>query len=88
MSRSTALANAHTVTSPNSVEISLTALKSADDAIGKPASITSTFSLKSCLAISIFFSVVIAELGDCSPSLKVVSNTRILFIDYLHSTII
>ena len=55
--------------------IARTAWKSPGDAIGNPASITSTPSRASCWAIS-SFSVAFSEMpGDCSPSLSVVSKT-------------
>ena len=46
------------------------------EAIGKPASIASTPSLSSCLAILTFSSGVRDTPGVCSPSLKVVSKIR------------
>src|SRR5271157_1719609 len=55
-----------------------TALKSSSDAMGKPASITSTPSFSNCFATRSFSCVFIVAPGDCSPSLNVVSNMRIL----------
>ncbi len=54
--------------------IASTASKSPGEAIGKPASMTSTCRRASCWAIS-SFSVVFSEMpGDCSPSRSVVSK--------------
>ena len=54
--------------------IARTAWKSPGEAIGNPASITSTPSRASCWAIS-SFSLALSEMpGDCSPSLRVVSK--------------
>ena len=60
-------------------EISRTASKSPGEAIGNPASITSTPRRASCCAISSFSSVLSEMPGDCSPSRSVVSkiNTRL-----------
>ena len=52
-----------------------TASASASDAMGKPASITSTPSRASCRAMRSFSSMRIEKPGACSPSLSVVSNT-------------
>src|SRR5215472_13150550 len=60
-----------------------TASRSPRDAIGKPASITSTFSAASCRAILSFSSVFIEKPGDCSPSRSVVSKMRTTSIDSL-----
>src|SRR6267142_2326766 len=54
----------------------LTASRSPRDAIGKPASITSTFRAASWRARRIFSSVFIEKPGDCSPSRSVVSKMR------------
>src|SRR5882762_9441493 len=54
----------------------LTASRSPRDAIGKPASITSTFKAASWRARRIFSSVFIEKPGDCSPSRSVVSKMR------------
>src|SRR5215208_1555889 len=65
--------------------IACTASKSPGDAIGKPASMTSTPSRDSCCAIS-SFSLVFSEIpGDCSPSRRVVSKmiTRSSFMSLL-----
>ncbi len=61
--------------SPKSVRaIVCTASKSPGEVIGNPASITSTPSRASCVAIS-SFSCVLSEIpGDCSPSRSVVSK--------------
>ena len=62
-------------TGPETVRaIASTASKSPGEVIGKPASITSTPSRASCVAISTF-SCVLSEIpGDCSPSRSVVSK--------------
>ena len=65
--------------------IACTASKSPGEAIGKPASMTSTPSRESCCAIS-SFSLVFSEIpGDCSPSRRVVSKmiTRSSFMSLL-----
>src|SRR5215213_4131046 len=54
--------------------IACTASKSPGDAIGKPASITSTPSRASWCAISSFSPVLSEMPGDCSPSRRVVSK--------------
>ena len=51
-----------------------TASKSPWEAIAKPASMTSTRIFSKILAIRTFSSLVIEAPGDCSPSLRVVSN--------------
>jgi hypothetical protein len=48
--------------------------KSPGDEAGKPASITSTPNLSSCLAILSFSALFMLAPGDCSPSLNVVSK--------------
>jgi len=53
-----------------------TAARSSGEAIGKPASITSTPSRASWRAMSSFSLLVSVAPGDCSPSRSVVSNTR------------
>src|SRR6266700_6185351 len=58
-----------------------TASRSPRDAIGKPASITSTFRAASCRAKRIFSSVFIEKPGDCSPSRSVVSKMRTTSIE-------
>ena len=57
-----------------SLAISRTASKSPLEAIGKPASITSTPISSSTAAISNFSSRFIEAPGDCSPSRRVVSK--------------
>src|SRR6267143_429246 len=59
----------------------LTASRSPRDAIGKPASITSTFKAASWRARRIFSSVFIEKPGDCSPSRSVVSKMRTTSIE-------
>src|SRR5579859_2085440 len=56
--------------------ISLTAAKSPSEAIGNPASITSTPMVSSSSATSSFSSCVMVAPGHCSPSRKVVSKMR------------
>src|SRR6266567_2270327 len=73
-SDSLARARAHTVLPWIAWAIALTAAKSPFDEAGKPASITSTFSRSSCLAMRIFSSRVIDAPGLCSPSRRVVSK--------------
>ncbi len=51
-----------------------TASKSPGEAIGKPASMTSTPSRESCWAISSFSALFSEMPGDCSPSRSVVSK--------------
>ena len=74
-SDSTARASAQILTSRTSAEIRLTASRSPGVEQGKPASMMSTPSRCSCLAISTFSSGVNATPADCSPSRSVVSNT-------------
>ena len=63
------------ITGPSTLRaIASTASKSPGEVIGKPASITSTPSRASCWAISTFSPVFSEMPGDCSPSLRVVSN--------------
>jgi hypothetical protein len=63
------------MTGPSIVRaIVCTASKSPGEAIGKPASITSTPSRDSCWAISSFSDGLSEMPGDCSPSRNVVSN--------------
>ena len=59
-----------------------TASKSPSDAMGKPASMTSTPSASSRSATSSFSSKVMVAPGDCSPSRRVVSKmmTRFLLV--------
>ncbi len=68
------LANAIISLSKPSFAISLTASFSPLEVIGMPASIVSTPSLSSCLAIVSLSSTVNETPGVCSPSLKVVSK--------------
>src|SRR5713101_3893876 len=76
MSSLRARASAAIGTSRTSFATAFTASRSPFDAIGNPASITSTPSAASCRAMRIFSSVFIENPGDCSPSLSVVSNIR------------
>src|SRR4051794_3902479 len=80
-SMSAALARARPqITGPlTSRAIVWTASKSPGEAIGKPASMMSTPSRASCWAISSFSAVLSEMPGDCSPSRKVVSNSRTRF---------
>src|SRR5438270_234232 len=64
-----------------------TASRSPRDAIGKPASITSTFRAASCRARRIFSSVFIEKPGDCSPSRSVVSKMRTTSIASPHALV-
>src|ERR1044072_7208894 len=57
----------------------LTAAKSPSDAIGNPASMTSTPRSWSLFAIRTFSVRFIEQPGDCSPSRKVVSKMLTLF---------
>jgi len=61
---------------PTSSAMPRTAARSSGEAIGKPASITSTPSRASWRAMSSFSLLVSVAPGDCSPSRSVVSNTR------------
>ena len=60
-----------------SLEISCTASKSPFEAMGNPASITSTPSSASISAMRIFSSKFIEAPGECSPSRSVVSKMMI-----------
>jgi hypothetical protein len=62
------------VSGPISLAMRETASKSPGDAMGKPASQTSTPIAESCSAIFSFSSVVSVAPGDCSPSRSVVSK--------------
>ena len=63
------------MTGPSTLRaIAWTASKSPGEAIGKPASITSTPSRASCWAISTFSAEFSEMPGDCSPSRSVVSK--------------
>ena len=57
-------------------EMACTDSKSPGEVIGKPASMTSTPRRASCWAISSFSCWFREMPGDCSPSRRVVSNTR------------
>ena len=61
---------------PTSLAMVFTASKSSLEAAGKPASMMSTPSLASCLAMSSFSLEVREAPGDCSPSRRVVSKMR------------
>ena len=74
MSMRPARARPQTVERFTSLAISRTASKSPLEAIGKPASMTSTPISSSSRAILIFSSRFIDAPGDCSPSRKVVSK--------------
>ena len=69
-------ARAATVTPPNSCPIRSTASKSPSEAMGKPASIASTFSSTSLRAMRIFSGTVMLQPQDCSPSRRVVSKMK------------
>ncbi len=63
------------MTGPSTVRaMAWTASKSPGEAIGKPASITSTPRRASCWAISTFSAAFSEMPGDCSPSRSVVSK--------------
>ena len=64
-----------------SLAISLTASKSPGELMGKPASITSTPSFSSCLAICSFSWMFNAPPAPCSPSRNVVSKIITLSIE-------
>ena len=74
MSLSKALAKPQIMLSFIVLATAWTDSKSPGLAAGKPASMTSTFSLSSAFAILIFSSRVIEAPGLCSPSRNVVSN--------------
>ena len=74
MSRSLARQRPATTESLIVLAIARTASKSPLDAAGKPASITSTRSRSSCLAMRSFSSRVMDAPGLCSPSRSVVSK--------------
>src|SRR4051812_11463983 len=68
--------------------IARTASKSPGEAIGNPASMTSTPRRASCCAIS-SFSVVFSEMpGDCSPSRSVVSKMVTRFVSCMGSLLL
>src|SRR6516164_3879262 len=76
MSLMPARASPHTTAFLARLAISLTAAKSPSEAIGNPASITSTPMVSSSSATSSFSSWVMVAPGHCSPSRKVVSKMR------------
>src|SRR6516165_7338537 len=76
MSLKLARASPHTTAFLVRLAISLTAAKSPSEAIGNPASITSTPMVSSSSATSSFSSCVMVAPGHCSPSRKVVSKMR------------
>src|SRR5499427_6902533 len=76
MSLKPARASPHTTAFLARLAISLTAAKSPSEAIGNPASITSTPIVSSSSATSSFSSCVMVAPGHCSPSRKVVSKMR------------
>ena len=80
MSATPARARPQTVLSVTILAISRTASKSPLEAIGKPASITSTPISSRILASSIFSSNDIEAPGDCSPSRMVVSKMMTRFL--------
>ena len=82
MSILVARARPQTVESLTPLAISLTASKSPGDAIGNPASMTSTPNSSSTWAMRNFSSRFIDAPGDCSPSRRVVSKmmTRALSV--------
>jgi hypothetical protein len=84
MSCSEVRASAATVTARHSAAMAWTAAKSPSEAMGNPASITSTPSASSCRASRNFSSKFIEQPGDCSPSLSVVSKTAILSALIIH----
>ena len=63
--------------------IACTASKSPSDAIGKPASITSTPSFISWSANIIFSLMFMVKPGDCSPSRSVVSKIIIFSFSFI-----
>ena len=74
MSPLAARARPHTTDFLSSLATSWTAWKSPSEAIGKPASITSTPMASRTSATRSFSATVIEQPGDCSPSRKVVSK--------------
>ena len=77
ISFSTARVRAQMVGHVTAFEISTTDWKSPGLETGKPASITSTPNSSRACAIWIFSIVFSWQPGTCSPSLNVVSNTKI-----------
>ena len=86
MSLKPARANPQTEAFLTILVISLTALKSPGDEIGKPASMISTPISSNSSAMRSFSSCVIAAPGDCSPSRRVVSKILIFFNSMLVMT--
>ena len=78
MSSSLHRASPQTVAAVTTLAMSLTLAKSPGEAIGNPASITSTPSCTSAWAISSFSVRFMLAPGDCSPSRSVVSKMRIV----------
>src|SRR6516162_7920738 len=76
MSLMPARASPHTTAFLARLAISLTPAKSPSEAIGNPASITSTPIVSSISATSSFSSCVMVAPGHCSPSRNVVSKMR------------
>src|ERR1700756_4790342 len=76
MSLKLARASPHITAFLARLAISLTAAKSPSEAIGNPASITSTPMVSRSSATSSFSSCVMVAPGHCSPSRKVVSKMR------------
>ncbi len=74
MSGSMARASPQIIVPRTLAAISRTASKSPGEAIGNPASITSTPRSQSAWAISIFSGRFMLAPGDCSPSRSVVSK--------------
>src|SRR5471032_3226276 len=74
MSRSLARESEQMVDSRTAAAMALIDSKSPCEAAAKPASMTSTRSCSSCLAMRTFSSLVIEAPGDCSPSRSVVSK--------------
>ena len=74
MSPLAARARPHTTDFFRSLATSCTAAKSPSEAMGKPASITSTPMASRTSATRSFSGTVIEQPGDCSPSRKVVSK--------------
>ena len=79
MSRSLHRARPQTDEPVTSAAMARTASKSPTEAIGNPASMTSTPSAASARATSIFSAMFMLAPGDCSPSRKVVSKIRTRF---------
>ncbi len=79
MSRSLHRARPQTDEPVTSVAMARTASKSPTEAIGNPASMTSTPSAASARATSSFSAMFMLAPGDCSPSRRVVSKIRTRF---------